>query len=108
MLSFDVTASMALTLGIPILNAQIVMGVTVTFIYIEFPFTLGLDISNFGLSGAIGIDIRVLQLSIFLQFKLCAGFSIFQVCFSTTLFSFGLTAWEYEQEFMRFGTGSSS
>eukprot|EP01083_Nonionella_stella_P199831 732442_1 len=106
--SFDITASMSLTLGIPILNAQVVMGVSVSFVVIEFSFSLGIDIENFGIYGDIGIDIKVLQLNIYLQFQVCAGAWIFQACWSTTLWSTDLVAWTFQQKFAEFGSGSSS
>ena len=71
--SFDITASLALTLDIPILNAQVEMGVTVALVVIEFPVDIGINVEDAGVFGDISVDIKVLDLTIFLKFKFSAN-----------------------------------
>lgn len=78
--SFDVTASLSLTLGVPVLYAAVEMGVTVSIVALTLPFEIGLDVENSGLFGDISFDIKVLELTIFLKFKLCLGFGFFKIC----------------------------
>eukprot|EP01084_Bolivina_argentea_P188708 324774_1 len=105
--SFDITAQLSLTLGIPILNAQVVMGVTVALVVIEFPVDIGINVENAGVFGDISVDIKVIDLTIFLKFKLCLGISIFQICpLDLTLWSTEITAWEYKKQLAVFGMGS--
>eukprot|EP01083_Nonionella_stella_P301077 1031181_1 len=105
-IGFDINAAISLTIGIVILNAEVVLGVDVTVVMLEFPFDLGINLADFGVFGSIGMDLKVFSLDIYLQFKLCAGIWIFQVCFSTTLWDLSLTAWEYKDTFAEFGMGS--
>eukprot|EP01083_Nonionella_stella_P094601 265480_1 len=107
-IGFDINAAISLTIGIVILNAEVVLGVDVTVVMLEFPFDLGINLADFGVFGSIGMDLKVFSLDIYLQFKLCAGIWIFQVCFSTTLWDLSLTAWEYKDTFAEFGMGSYS
>eukprot|EP01084_Bolivina_argentea_P197428 338347_1 len=106
--SFDITASLALRIGVPILYAQIEMGVQVSLIAVSFPFEMGINIEDFGMYGDIGVDVKVLQLSIFLQFKMCAGAWIFQYCFTQELWSMSFSAWEYNVQLAEWGTGSKA
>eukprot|EP01083_Nonionella_stella_P094600 265479_1 len=108
LVGFDIEASMSLTIGIVILNAEITMGVRVYVILLEFPFDLGMHFDPFGVYGSVGIDFKVLDLNVFLEFKLCAGIWIFKVCFSITLFDIEFTMYEYKKTFAEFGMGSYS
>ena len=108
-ISMDITFAVSLRIGIPILYAQLSFGVTVSVVIIDFPLNFMLDIQKFGLYGDFGMDFKVLQLRIFLEFQICGGFSIFTFCLvDVTLWSFEITAYQKYIEFVRWGMASKS
>ncbi len=74
---FDISASLGLAIGIEIINAQIVMGIDVSVIVLSFPFEIGVNLDDFGLFGDIKVDLKVLELTIFLKFKVCLDLFLF-------------------------------
>eukprot|EP01084_Bolivina_argentea_P206344 352327_1 len=107
--SFDITASLSLTLGIAIINAQVVMGVKISLIAMSFPFDVGLNIENFGLFSSLNFDITVLSLEIFLKFRICFDLLFFTTCpIDVTLWHTTITAWSHQDKLFQYGMGSKS
>ena len=94
-----------------ITNIQIEMGVSVSLVVLEFPIEFGMQFMEFGINFNVGIDIKVLRLTIFLNFKLCAGISPFEYCYEKELWSMSATAWHWnnnDKKFIEYGLGSCS
>ena len=105
---FDITAALSVTIGIWIIDAEIELGITITLVLLQFPFEIGLGLQDFGLLGDIKMDIKVLELTIFLKFKICLHFFFFSICpLDITLWSWSITAWEYEKTFVEYGMGGN-
>eukprot|EP01084_Bolivina_argentea_P263165 445311_1 len=108
--SFDITASLGLTIGIWIIDCEIVLGVKISVIALSFPFEIGVNYADhFGLFGSISIDIKVLEFTIFLRFKICFHFFFFSTCpINVVLWQFSVTAYEYKKQLAQWGMGTNA
>eukprot|EP01084_Bolivina_argentea_P226187 382091_1 len=109
--SVDLSATLSITLGVPVLYAQVQMGVSISFVWLQFPVNVGVNLEsqNFGLFGDIGVDFKVLQLSIFLKFQVCGGTWIFKFCAAdVTLWSLSHSEYRKKITLWDFGMGSNT
>ena len=78
-----------------------------SFVTVAFPINVGLAMDSFGFFGDVGVDIKVLELTIFLKFRICIDLLFFSSCpVSITLWRFSITAYEYQDTIAQWGTGS--
>eukprot|EP01084_Bolivina_argentea_P226188 382095_1 len=105
--SVDITASLSVRVGVPVFYAQVQMGVSVSFVWLQLPVDFGLNLNDGGFFGDIDIHFKVLKLSIFLKFQVCGGSWIFTWCLAdVTLWSKSISAYEKKATLWDFGMGS--